>query len=59
MKLAACLVLSSVLISLGFLLTRNAYLMGALVFVATPLYVVAALDYLSRVFSDLRRKDVL
>jgi|GEM_PF-3632733 len=59
MKLEIVLTLVAVLIAIGFVLSRNAYLMGATVFVATPLLVVAVVYYLARVIRELRDHDVL
>jgi hypothetical protein len=57
MKLEATLTAIAVLIALGFAFSRNAYLMGAMVFVATPLVIVSATFYLRRVLSDLGEQD--
>jgi hypothetical protein len=59
MKLCAVMTGLATLIAIGFVLTRNAYLMGAMVFVATPLWLVSIAFYAQRVFKDLRSRDVL
>jgi hypothetical protein len=59
MKLEASLVLASVVIATLFVLTRDPLLMGALAFVATPLFVVACIYYVGRVVRDLRSRHVL
>ena len=59
MKLEASLAGIASAILLWFALTRSAYSMGAMVFVATPLYVVAGAYFAYRVFRELRERDVL
>jgi len=59
MKLEVIFSAISVLIAIAFVLTRNAYLMGAMVFVATPLFVVALIYYVSRVVAELRKNRLL
>ena len=59
MKREAVLVIIGATITLGFALTRNAYFMGATVFVATPLFLVALFYYALRVLRELRGRDVL
>jgi hypothetical protein len=59
MKLCAVLTGISTLIAIGFVLTRNAYLMGATVFVATPLWLVSLAFYMRCVLTDLRSREVL
>lgn len=53
MKLEATLTAIAMLIALGFVFTRNAYFMGATVFVAVPLALVSIAFYLRRVLTDL------
>lgn len=53
MKLEAILTGTAMLIALGFVFSRNAYFMGATVFVAVPLVLVAIAFYLRRVLTDL------
>lgn len=59
MKLEVIFSAISALIAIAFVLTRNAYLMGAMVFVATPLFVVALIYYGRRVFVELRQNRLL
>lgn len=59
MKLEATLTALATAIAIGFVLTRNAFLMGATVFVATPLWLVAIAFYVRRVVTDLRSRDLL
>jgi hypothetical protein len=59
MKVEATLTILASAIAMGFVVTRNAYLMGATVFVATPLWLVAIAFYVRRVLADLRSRDVL
>ncbi|MET0339510.1 MAG: hypothetical protein ABW252_00835 [Polyangiales bacterium] len=59
MKLEATLTIVATLIAIGFVLTRNAFLMGATVFVATPLWLVAISFYVRRVLKDLRSRELL
>ena len=54
MKLEATLTAIASLILLWFALTRNAYSMGALVFVAMPLYAVSVGYFLRTVASKVR-----
>ncbi len=56
MKLEAVLTAIASLIVLWFALTRNAYSMGALVFVATPLYVVSIGYFLQTVARKAREE---
>lgn len=58
MKREAILVAIGATITLGFAVTRNAYLMGAMVFVATPLLLVALTYYVLRVVRELRDRDI-
>jgi len=59
MKAEATLTALASAIAIGFVVTRNAYLMGATVFVATPLWLVALVFYVRRVFKELHERDVL
>ena len=59
MKLELTLTVIGVLIAMAFVVTRNAFLMGATVFVATPLWVVSIAFYARHVIADLRSRDVL
>lgn len=59
MKLEATLTAIAALITVWFVITRDAYAMGAMVFVATPLFVVSIAFYLRRVFSDLSDRNLL
>ena len=59
MKLEATLTGIATLIALWFVLTRDPFAMGAMVFVATPLYLVSIAFYVRRVFSDLSDKNLL
>ncbi len=54
MKLEAVLTAVASLIVLWFALTRNAYSMGALVFVAMPLYAVSVAYFLRTVARKVR-----
>ena len=42
-----------------FILTPNPYWMALFAFVAQPLFALAAVKYLFKVFMELRKKDVL
>lgn len=55
MKLEVSLTTIALLIFMSFVITRNAYLMGASVFVATPLVLISIAFYLRRVLSDVRK----
>ena len=57
MKLEAVLTAVASLIVLWFALTRNAYSMGALVFVAMPLYAVSVLYFLRTVAQRVRAES--
>jgi hypothetical protein len=46
-------------LSIWFLLSPGPYQMVLFTFVVVPLFAIAALFYLSRVFGELRQKDVL
>ncbi len=56
MKLEAALTAIASLIVLWFALTRNAYSMGALVFVAMPLYAVSIVYFLQTVAHKVRQE---
>ena len=59
MKVEATLTALASAIAIGFAVTRDAYLMGATVFVATPLWLVSLAFYARRVIKELRSRDVL
>jgi hypothetical protein len=59
MKLCATMTAIATLIAISFVLTRNAFAMGATVFVATPLWLVSMAFYVQRVLRDLRSRDLL
>ena len=59
MKLCAILTGLATAIAIAFVLTRNAFLMGATVFVATPLWLVSLAFYVRRVVTDLRSRELL
>ncbi|MEM9379851.1 MAG: hypothetical protein AAGB93_07855 [Planctomycetota bacterium] len=58
LKLEALMALVASLITLVHLWVDDPYAMGAYVFVAQPLYLVAALFYLTHVVRRLRAGDV-
>lgn len=47
------------LITLGYVMWPGPYLMGAFVFVAQPLFLVAFIGYARRVIQELRSKKVM
>lgn len=53
MKLEVTLTTIALAIFVTFVLTRNAYAMGAAVFVATPLVLISIAFYLRRVLSEV------
>lgn len=59
MKAEATMIILATSIAMAFVITRDAYLMGATVFVATPLWLIAIAFYIRRVLADLRSRDVL
>lgn len=59
MRFEATLTTFAALVVLWFVSTRNAFAMGALVFVATPLLLVSIGFYVKRVFSELNDKHLL
>lgn len=59
MKLCATMTAIATSIAISFVLTRNAFAMGATVFVATPLWLVSIAFYVRRVITDLRSRDLL
>ncbi len=59
LRVPAWLAIAAFLITLAFVWSPGPYLMAAFTFVAQPLFLIAALFYLRRVFTDLRDRDVL
>ena len=59
LRLEANMVIVATLISLAHMWFDSPYLMGAFVFIAQPLFLIAGLYYLRHVFRDLRRHDAL
>ena len=59
LKLPALRAIVALLITTAFVLWPTPYLMLAFAFFAQPLFLIAIILYLRRVFRDLREKEVL
>ena len=59
LRIEAYMVIIATLISLAHMWIDSPYLMGAFVFVAQPLFLIAGLYYLRHVVRDLIRREAL
>lgn len=52
-------VIVALLITLGYTLYPGPYLMGAFTFIAQPLLVLAILNYLYKVYGELKKQKII